>query len=72
MQATEKHRYVQNYWVAVSFSAIGDKDNAFAELEKAYKNRDGFLQRVRVDPFFDSLRDDPRYGELVKRINLPE
>jgi TolB-like protein len=66
----EKKRYVMNYWVAVAYAALGDKDGAFAELEKAYKNRDWFLQRIKVDPFMDPLRDDPRFDEMVKRIGL--
>ena len=68
----EKHRYLQNYWVAINYAALGDKDGAFAELEKAYKNHDWFLQRIKVDPFMDPLRDDPRYEELVERMNFPK
>ena len=68
----EKSRYVQNYWVAINYAAIGDKNGAFAELEKAYQNRDWFLQRIKVDPFLDPLRDDPRFDELVKRMNFPK
>jgi len=68
----EKKRYVQNYWVAIAYAAMGDKDGAFAELEKAYRNRDWFLQRLKVDPFMDPLRDDPRYKDLLRRMNLPE
>jgi TolB-like protein len=60
----EKKKYVQNYWV--------DRDGAFAELEKAYKHRDWFLQRIKVDPFMDPLRADPRYTQMLKRLNLPE
>lgn len=52
-------------------TALGDKDQAFAELEKSYRNRDWFRQRLKVDPFMDSLRDDPRFAEMVKRIGLP-
>jgi len=68
----EKRKYVMNYWVAVTYAALGDKDNAFAELEKAYQAHDWFLQRLKVDPFIDILRDDPRYKNLLKRMNLPE
>ena len=67
----EKHKYVMNYWVAATYAAIGDRDAAFAELEKAYQAHDWFLQRIKVDPFMDPLRDDPRFDELVKRIGLP-
>ena len=68
----EKKRYIQNYWVAIAYAAIGDKDGAFAELEKAYQNRDWFLQRLKVDPFMDPLCDDPRHASLLKRIGLLE
>jgi TolB-like protein/Tfp pilus assembly protein PilF len=68
----ERKRYVANYWVAITFAALGDKDRAFAELEKAYQNHDWFLQRVKVDPFMDPLRDDPRFDELVRRLKFPD
>ena len=45
--------------------------HAFAELEKAYQNHDWFLQRIKVDPFMDLRRDDPRFADQVKRIGLP-
>ena len=61
-----------NYWFAMSYAALGDKDAAFAQLEKAYQNHDWFLQRLKVDPFADPLRDDPRFDEIVKRLKFPE
>ena len=66
----EKKKYVMNYWVAVAYAALGDKDGAFAELEKAYQHHDWFLQRMKVDPYMDPLRDDPRFADLMKRIGL--
>jgi tetratricopeptide (TPR) repeat protein len=68
----EKTRYVLNYWLAVGYAAVGDKDAAFAELEKAYQNHDWFLQRIKVDPYMDSLRDDPRFDAMLKRLNFPQ
>ncbi len=67
----EKTRYVSNYWVAISYAALGERDAAFAELEKAYQAHDWFLPLIDVDPFLDPLRDDPRFNDLVKRIGLP-
>jgi TolB-like protein/Tfp pilus assembly protein PilF len=67
----EKERYVQNYWIAIAYAALGDKDGAFVELEKAYQNHDWFLQRIKVDPFMDPLRGDPRFDAMVKRLNFP-
>jgi hypothetical protein len=51
---------------------LGDKDAAFAELEKSFRNRDWFLQRLASDPFMRTLRDDRRYRDLLKRLNLPD
>jgi TolB-like protein/Tfp pilus assembly protein PilF len=71
-QHPEPPQYVTNYWVAVTYAAVGDKDAAFDQLEKAYKNRDWFLQRIKVDPMMDPLRDDPRFDEMVRRLKFPE
>jgi len=68
----EKGTYIPNYWVAVTYAALGEKDLGFAELEKAYQAHDWFLQRIKTDPFLDPLRDDPRFKDLVHRVGLPE
>jgi serine/threonine-protein kinase len=68
----EKTKYVANYWVAIVYAALGEKDAAFAELEKAYQAHDWFIQRLRVDPYMDPLRDDPRFKDLVRRLRLQE
>ncbi len=49
---------------------IGDKDKAFELLEKSYQRRELWMTVLQVDPRFDSLHDDPRFAELVKRIGL--
>ncbi len=67
----QKSRYVMSYWLAAAYAALGEREAAFAELEKAYQARDWFLTRINTDPFMDSLRDDPRFNDLVKRIGLP-
>jgi TolB-like protein/Tfp pilus assembly protein PilF len=67
-----KAKYVTNYWLAIVYAALGEKEAAFAELEKAYQAHDWFFQRLRVDPFMDPLRDDPRFKDLVRRLGLPE
>jgi serine/threonine-protein kinase len=72
LNEVEKTKTVSHYWEAITYAALGEKDKAFAELEKAYQARDWFLQRLKVDPFLDPLRDDRRFGDLVKRIGLPQ
>jgi tetratricopeptide (TPR) repeat protein len=66
-----KTRYVSSYWLAAHYAALGDKEAAFTELETSFQNRDFFLNRLKVDPFMDPLRDDPRFDEMVKRLRLP-
>ena len=57
--------------MAGAYAALGDKDAAFAELEKACQARDFFFHRLKVDPYMDSLRDDKRFQGILKRLNLP-
>ncbi len=68
----ETEGYVMIYWLAATYALLGDKDAAFAALERSYQNRDWFLQRLKTDPFMAPLRTDPRYRDLLKRMNLPE
>jgi len=60
------------YWIASIHAALGNKDKAFAELEKSFAEQDFYLHRFKVDPYWDPLRDDQRYKEMLKRLNLPE
>ena len=59
------------FFAAGVYAAVGDNDEAFACLEKAYERHDFFLVFLKVHPYMDPLRSDPRYAELVHRIGLP-
>jgi hypothetical protein len=50
---------------------LRDNDQAFSWLEKAYVERSDFLLVLKVDPLFEGLHDDPRFGGLVRRIGFP-
>ncbi len=65
-----KTHYVMSYHIAVIYAALGDKDKAFAELEKAFEEHDYLLPRINVEPFLDPLRDDPRFKDLARRMGL--
>lgn len=52
------------------YAGLGEKDQAFAWLEKDFRNRSGLLSTITWWHFFDSLRSDPRYIDLVRRMNL--
>ncbi len=63
---------VSEVWIATLYIALGDQDQAFAWLEKAYEARRVSLLYLKVSPRWDSLRADPRFADLVRRIGLPE
>lgn len=67
-----KTQYVPNCRLAAIYAALGEKDKAFAELNKAFEVRDWELFRMNVDTYWSPLRGDPRFAALVKRLNLPE
>ena len=62
--------YVSSFYIALVYTCLGQKDQAFEWLEKAYEERDSYLPQLKVFPFFDSLRSDPRYKVLLKKLNL--
>ena len=72
LQELLKHRYVSPASIALVYAALGDKDQAFAWLDKADKERDANMARLKVDPRFDTLRSDPRFVDLLRRVGLPE
>jgi DNA-binding winged helix-turn-helix (wHTH) protein/TolB-like protein/Tfp pilus assembly protein PilF len=66
----QKQKYVSPYTVAAIHAGLGDRDQSFRWLDKAYSERDIWLMNLRVDPIFKSLRADRRFAELLKRLGL--
>ena len=58
------------YSNATFYALLGDKDSAFQWLQRAYQEPSGEMLWFPNDPFMDNLRDDPRFKELLKRMNL--
>lgn len=58
--------------IAVLYGALGERDKAFAWLEKAYEEHDPELTYITVGPRFEPLRHDARFPQLVHRIGLPQ
>src|SRR5262249_15861258 len=56
--------------IAMIYTALGEKDEAFRSLEKAYELHDGELFNLKVEPKYDPLRSDPRFAELLWRTGL--
>ena len=66
----QETRYVSPYTVAAIYTGLGDKDDAFKWLEKAFEERDVWLMNLKVDPVFSRLRTDKRFGDLLARAGL--
>jgi hypothetical protein len=57
--------------MALTYAALGDADQAFGRLEKAYEDREIEIIFLKVFPPNDSLRSDPRFQDLLRRMNFP-
>jgi TolB-like protein/DNA-binding winged helix-turn-helix (wHTH) protein/Flp pilus assembly protein TadD len=58
--------------VALTYAALGDKEQAFSWLEKAYTERSSFMTSLKYWSVFDPLRGDPRFADLLRRVGLPQ
>ncbi len=64
-----KRQYVSPTDFAEIHAQLGEKDQAFEWLEKAYEERQGWLIWLKSQPHLDPLRDDPRFQDLLRRMN---
>jgi Tetratricopeptide repeat. len=54
--------------LAVIYAGFGDKDKAFAWLEKSYRDHGNFVAVLRLEPLLDPLKNDPRWDDLLRRV----
>ncbi len=71
-QRKSKAEYVSPYSIASDYADLGDKNQAFEWLNTAYQEHDQNLVALRTDFTMGSLRSDPRYAELVRKIGFPQ
>lgn len=64
--------YVVSIEIARVCVGLGELNDAFFWLEKAYQRREANLAYLQVDPSFDALRPDPRFQDLLRRMKFPE
>ncbi len=71
LEELSRRTYVSPWLFAIVYPDLGDKEQAFFWLEKCYQGREHDLVFSRVWPMFDSLRSDPRFQNLMRRVGLP-
>jgi tetratricopeptide (TPR) repeat protein len=71
MVARSKTTYVPGNFIAQVYAGLGDRGEAFFWLEKSYQEHAYQLIFLRVDPVWDSIRDDTRFADLVGRVGIP-
>ncbi len=67
-----ERQYVPAYQIAMIYMRLGQKELCFEYLEKAYEERSPRLSLINVEPRLDPLRDDPRFQDLLRRMNFPD
>ncbi len=71
LSALSKSTYVQPIYAARIHAGLVQPDQAFASLEQAFRERSPDLTFLRVDPIWDTIRNDPRFADLVRRVGIP-
>jgi serine/threonine protein kinase/Tfp pilus assembly protein PilF len=71
LERTSREAHVDGYRVALVYAALGDPDRAFAWLDTAYAKRSPWLAYVLRDPAVETLRREPRFDDLLRRLGLP-
>jgi serine/threonine protein kinase/Tfp pilus assembly protein PilF len=71
LKRKRERTFVSPAALAILYGALGEKDEAFLWLEKAYELRDPQLTYLKVGPKFAPLRSDPRFQDLLRRMRLP-
>ena len=68
--AVQSRRYLPEFYTACLFAALGRRDEAFEWLDRSYREHANGLNLLRVSPLVDDLRADPRFEELLRRLDL--
>jgi TolB-like protein/Tfp pilus assembly protein PilF len=71
LKETSQQRHVSPYFFALAYAGMGEKEQVFTWLEKAYVDRSGWLVNMNVEPGLDRVRSDPRFAHLARRVGLP-
>jgi len=72
LKQRSQQEYVPANCIALVYAGLGEKDQAFAWLEEGYKQHSFQMQFLKLEPRWDSLRSDPRFADLIRRLGLPK
>ena len=65
-------RYVLPYHLALIHNGLGEEDQALTWLERGFEQRDAKMVFLKVEPKWNNLRNEPRFVDLMKRMNFPQ
>ncbi len=72
IRAATRGAFALKYVIATELAMVGDTEETMTWLERACEERDPLLIIAKTDPRLDSLRSDPRFLDLLRRIGFPE
>jgi serine/threonine protein kinase/tetratricopeptide (TPR) repeat protein len=72
LEELSERQYVSPYFLGRAYIALGEKNKALGWLETACREREPLMAFLKTDPQLDRLRDDPCFGDLMRRMNFPE
>jgi serine/threonine-protein kinase len=72
LEERSSEEYIAPYFIAVIHVGLGNDEEAFEWLERAYEEKDGSMVFLKVEPLFDSIRRDARFAELLKKMDLAD
>jgi adenylate cyclase len=70
LEELAKHQYVNSSAFAAIYLGLGEKEKALDWLDKCYENQESACWLLKVDPIYDSVRNEPRFQALLKKIGL--
>ena len=70
LDGLSKDRYVGSFWRALVWLGLGETNAALEHLEKAYPERESYMATLKAGPIYDSLRSEPRFKALLRKMNL--
>ena len=72
LKQKRRREYLRPYILAEDYASLGEKKEAMDWLEKAYEERDDWINWIKVDPNLDVLRSEPRFTALLRRVGFPQ